>query len=265
MNMRTNYYITSLEYDIINFTAKTEIISFEEIKTLFPKRSPITLKKSIAKLCRNGYLHRLKKGLYYSTPDKRFIISDPLTIPQLIYPGYIAFSSALRFHNLIEYEPFIIYSATRTKSRTIPLGEYTFRYISMGTRATGATNIKGTWVSTIEKTFFDCFYKPQYAGGYEVITKALYEQKYINWDIFLNYIDEFASNSLRQRIGYILDLLKDKSKMKIPGRIIDQLQPEEEAYIWLLPSGPRKGNRIKKWKIFDNVGQNRILEWWYNG
>ena len=263
--MNNNYYITKMEQDLIRYTSKTEIFSYDEIRSLFPHQPAVKLKKSISKLCRHNHLYKLKRGLYYSTPNKCLVIKDPLSMPQLIYPGYLAFSTALRVYNLIEYEPFVLYTVTNRKSRTITLGEYTIKYIALGERATGAENRNGIWVSTLEKTIFDCFYKPQYAGGYELITKALFEQKSIDWDIFMDYVDVFASNSLRQRIGYILDILNDTVKLKIPKRMIEQLRPGEASYVWLLQSGPRRGKRIKEWAVFDNIGQDRILEWWYNG
>jgi len=260
-----NYYISKLEKSIIEITSNTDIISYNDIKNLFPKQHPQTLKQSIAKLCRIGYLHRLRKGLYYSTPDMKLVINDPLSVAALIYPGYIGFSTALRFYNLVEYEPFYMFIVTNNRSTSVWLGEYTFRYVSMGRRATGAANVNGIWVSTPEKTFFDCFYKPRYAGGYGTITRALYEARKIDWEIFGSYMDDLASNSMRQRTGYILDLLKSKTGFSVPKRVLEALQPKDASYVWLQTDGPRKGNRIKKWKIFDNIGDARILEWWYNG
>jgi len=263
--MNKENYKTPLEQEIFEIISNSELISFEEIKDLFPEIKINSLKKATASLSSKGYLYRLKRGLYIVTPMKKLIIRDPFAIATQIYPSYIAFSSALRFYNLIEYEPFTIFLVTSVKSRQLEVGEYTFRYISLGDKAIGATNINGKWISVLEKTFFDCFYKPQYSGGFEVVTKALYETTHLKWDAFLKFVRKLGSSSLCQRIGYILELLKLETGYKVPKYLFSYLNSKTYTPARLLSSGPSHGIYSKKWKILDNVGRERILGWWYNG
>ncbi len=116
----------------------------------------------------------------------------------------------------MEYEPFTIFFATNYKSRTFSIAQYTFKIINIANKAEGITKIDNYILSNLEKTFFDCFYKPNYVGGYQNILKAMYDAK-LNWKSFLDYFKKFASTSLSQRTGYILELMSEKTNYKIPS------------------------------------------------
>jgi len=190
------------------------------------------------------------------------VIKNPYRIALALFKGYIGFSSALRIYNLLDYEPFTIFIVTETKSMKRSIGEYTFKSVAMGKRATGITYYKGIYISTTAKTFFDCFYKPQYSGGYSTITKALYDAK-LDWNEFIVYF-KLASSSLCQRTGYILELLKNETD-KIPEDILDYFRKRVKNNTKLIPSGKSRGQYIKEWMVLDNLGKENILSWWYHG
>ncbi len=154
----------------------------------------------------------------------------------------MGFSSALRIYDLLEYEPFTIFVVTDKRSAERMIGEYTLRWVAMGDKAEGATYYQGLYVSTLAKTFFDCFYKPQYGGGYSTITKALYEAE-LDWKEFLSYFKK-TSSSLCQRTGYVLELL-NKNTEKIPQNVIEYFSRRIRNNTRLLPCGKGKGEYIK--------------------
>lgn len=129
----------------------------------------------------------------------------------------------------------------------------------MGEKATGATYYKNLYVSNIEKTFFDCLYKPQYAGGYREIIKAFSNQPKIQWNQLLQYFERFASDSLFQRSGYILELLIEKNIIKPPSSFIKKFKTHIGNNTKLLPSKKSKGRYIKQWKLIDNIGKETLL------
>ncbi len=70
------------------------------------------------------------------------------------------------------------------------------------------------------------------------------------------------NNSLCQRTGYVLELLKKNTKLNVPSFVFDFLMKNIKGPVKLLPSkGKSKFN--KKWKIEDNLGEKNILSWWY--
>lgn len=262
--MDKNIYLTRNEQYVFNWISKTDIITNKEIKDLLPDSDEKKINKICYRLMKKKYLRMLKKGLYLVQKEGKFAVENPFKIALSIYPGYVGFSSALKFYGLIEYEPFTIFVVTKHHSKNIPIGQYSFKYTAMGKRAVGATYSKGIWVSTVEKTFFDCFYKPQYAGGYSTIVKALNEQEKVDWDRLLYFFKKFASGSLCQRTGYVLNLLGE-TDFKVPQKVFRYFRGRIKINTKLLPVAPSHGEFIKEWNLIDNIGKENILSWWYHG
>jgi len=262
--MQKNYYLTKTEQGMMRVIQGADIVSVDEIRELFPSLSPEMVRKVLSSLSKKGYLTRLKKGLYLvnehpGTPS----IKNPYRIALAIFPGYIAFSSALRLYGLLDYEPFTIFVATPRKSGKSTIGEYTIKAVALGEKATGMTLKDGIYTSTLAKTFFDCFYKPVHCGGYSEITKALYEAEKLDWDEFLGYFERFATDSLCQRTGYVLELLKDELGADVPERVLNYLRGRVRSWTKLIPTLPSRGVSIREWKLIDNLGKEKILGWAY--
>lgn len=262
--MNKNIYLTRQEQLIYNVISSTDITSIDEIISFFPNLKSFQINKVCSKLSSKGYLYRLKKGVFLiqKKPSQIPIVENPYRIALSLFSGYIGFSSALRIYELLDYEPFTIFIVTKNKSMEKRIAEYTYKSVAMGKRAIGITNYKGIYISTLAKTFFDCFYKPQYGGGYSTITKALFEAD-VDWGEFIQYFD-LASSSLCQRTGYILELMK-KETNKISEEVLHYFKKRIKNNTKLLPTGRGSGDYIKEWKLLDNLGKNNILSWWYNG
>jgi len=243
--MEKNIYLTGSEQEIFNLIKKAggNVITLKDIGGLFPEIPGGKINKICSSLSKKGYLYRIRRGVYIiqHEPSQKPLISNPYNIALQIYPGYLAFSSALRIYDLIEYEPFTIFIATTGKSRKIKLGEYTFRYISMGDKAIDTKFYKNVYVSSKTKTFYDCFYKPQYSGGYSTIVKALYLNEGCNWNKLNKYFEKFASDALCQRSGYILELAEKANIIEIPQFIISYLRSRIRTNTRLLPGNKSAG------------------------
>jgi len=261
--MQKKIYLTKSEQLVFETIRDTDTISSQEIEDMFPELSKNMRYKVISSLSKKGYLYRLENGLYLvqKIPSKDPIIEDPYRIALSIFNGYIAFSSALRLYGLIEYEPFTIFVSMPDRSKRITVGNYEIQAISMGKRAVGITLYKGYYVSNPEKTFFDCFYKPQYSGGYETITRALFLDVKLEWKSFIYYFKKYSSSSHCQRTGYILDLMKEELDYNIPDHVIRYFQKRIKTKSRLIPTAPSRGKYISRWKLMDNLGVDTILGW----
>jgi predicted transcriptional regulator of viral defense system len=261
--MDKNNYLRRQEQMVFNAISTLDMAYNKEIGAVFPDLKPHQINKICSNLSAKGYLHILKKGIYLvqARPSAVPVIKNPYKVALALFNGYIGFSSALRVYNLLDYAPFTIFVVTVNKSREKMIGEYTFKAVAMGTRAVGVTHYKETYISTISKTFFDCFYKPQYCGGYSVITKALDDVE-PDWGEFTWYF-KFASDSLCQRTGYVLALMGKETGKMIPT--LDNFRKRVKTNTKLVPSGKAKGKYIKEWKVLDNLGKENILSWWYHG
>ena len=259
--MNKKNYLTREEQILFATIKKTDIIDNSFIKEIFPNYTSQKINKICHKLMIKGYLHKIKRGVYIvnETPSDKPIIKDPFKIAPYLNKGYIGFSSALRLYDLISYEPFTIFIVTPKKSKEIEIENYLYKIVSMGKKATGVTYHKDVYISNIEKTFFDCFYKPQYAGGYREIIKALTNNYDIKWDRLLKYFETFASDALFQRSGYILNLLIEKNSINPPKYFIKEFKAHIGNTTKLVPAKKSKGRYIKQWKLIDNIGKKTLL------
>jgi predicted transcriptional regulator of viral defense system len=248
--MANNYYTLSpVEQMLLDVAVDMEPIFTRDLIDAVPDVHPQVVRNALSSLAQKGRLSRVKRGMYlrsegYGKP----IIEEPFRLAQAIYPGYIAFGSALTYWRLIEYESFTVFIGTRSRSGSRDLGEYTFRAVSMGRRAQGTVFKDGIYVSSLEKTIFDCLYKPHHAGGYPLVAKAISEAD-PDWEEVSRWFMQLGTASLRRRAGYVLSIAGNA-----PGWLLKDLRGSGGSRIWLDPTGPRRGRYVRDWCLNDNVG-----------
>jgi predicted transcriptional regulator of viral defense system len=259
--MQKKNYLSPEEQILFTTIQTVDVITHDHIKELFPTYASQKINKLCHTLLSKGYLYPLKRGVYLinDIPSTQPLIKNPFLITPYISTGYLGFSSALRLYDLIDYESFTLFIVTTNKSQETQIGNYLFKTVAIGKKATGTTFFKNVYVSTIEKTIFDCFYKPQYAGGYRELVKALTNINKINWNQVLTYFTKFASDALHQRTGYILDLMHQQHLIHLPASLLQEFQKRIRNNTKLLPEGPPHGTYHKKWKLLDNLGETTIL------
>ena len=96
--------------------------------------------KKVVWLEKNGYIIRLKRGLYVVNPEytgKR--LSNELIANHLYAPSYVSMSTALRYYGLIPEAVYVNQSMTVKHSRSFqtPIGNYDYKYVSREAFAVG--------------------------------------------------------------------------------------------------------------------------------
>jgi predicted transcriptional regulator of viral defense system len=250
-------YLTKDEQRLWACIGGKGIVDSELAAMAFPDMPENKRDKIMHSLQAKGYLRRARKGLYYN-PE----VSDSFyRIALRMRPGYIGFASALKLHNLLEYEDFTIFVATRDYRGMAPIGgsQYSAKFIPLGRLFTGFEEINGIRASSVEKTLFDCLLKPGLAG-FPAITKALYDAS-IDWKAFLGFFKLTDNSSMCQRTGYILKLVKGETGLKVPDFVFIGLRKRVGGPAKLTPFGGRS-SFDKEWQIQDNIGREKILSWW---
>lgn len=112
------------------------------IASLFPElRSP---EKKVVWFEKQGYIIRLKRGLYVLNPElSGKMLSTELIANHLYAPSYISMSSALRYYGLIPESVYTHQSMTIKHSRHFdtPVGIFEYDYISRTAFAVGVRSI----------------------------------------------------------------------------------------------------------------------------
>ena len=246
--MNKIYYTSPMEKMVLETAPVKGPILFEDVSQALDNVSVQVIRNVFSNLVSKGILYRLQQGIYLRCGEPFLpVIDDPAKLALTIYPGYLAFFSALHHWGLHEYEPFIVTVATRNRSAERGIGEYTIRAVAMGERAQGMVYDEGVYVSTLEKTIFDCIYKPNWSGGYNLVVRAIADSE-PDWKEVLFWLDELGSQSLRQRAGYILSKAGNA-----PEWLLTLLKEDKLENIWLDPSAVRRGNRVREWGIIDNA------------
>ncbi len=265
-----NKYISTQSNEILsNFNQLgQECFDFSDAKNALPNSSDSALKELLSDMVRRGLLMRLKKGLYYSIPYEKdpksfmpdwHLLAEPLTKGTDYYIGYY---SALQIHNLIT-QPSLkeqIVVAKQLRPSNLNIKNVTFQFIYhnenhfFGSKKIWIDNYNKVLCSDLEKTFVDCLFRPDYAGGIVEIGRAIYISKdKINYKILLEYSERYQSQAVIKRLGFLLEALEIKTD------IIEQLNKLKTiSYVLLDTELPKSGKMISRWGIQQNLETETI-------
>lgn len=265
-----NKFISTRSNEILTHFNKMNQACFDysEAQIALPKSSESALKELLSDMVKRGLLMRLKKGLYYIIPyeqDANTYMPDWHLLAKHLTKGtehYIGYYSALQIHNLIT-QPSLkeqIVVAKQIRPSTLKIKDVTFQFIYhntnhfFGSKKTWIDSFNKVLCSDLEKTFIDCLFKPDYAGGIVEIARAIYMTRdKINYDKLFEYIQRFNSQAVIKRLGFILESLE------IDSGITKQLQKAKTAsYVLLDTELPKSGKMISRWSIQQNLETETI-------
>ncbi|MCX6309026.1 MAG: transcriptional regulator [Bacteroidia bacterium] len=228
-----------------------------------PDTKPNTVRELLSDMTRRGLLMRLTDGIFHIIPYE----TDPVTympdwhlIAEFLVKDanhYIGYYSALQIHNLITQpslkEQIVVSTQIRPSVLTIKNIPFQFIYHNkahfFGAQKIWVDNFNKVQCSDLEKTFVDCLFKPDYAGGIVEIAKALHQSKdKIKFDKLLDYVIKFNCQAVIKRLGFLLETLG------IETTIIKELQKLKTAtYVVLDTELPSIGKRTSRWNIQLNI------------
>jgi predicted transcriptional regulator of viral defense system len=237
------------------------------IKAL-PYSKASAVRELLSDMTKRGLLMRLKEGIYYIIPYEQnaetympdwHIIAEHLVNDATYYIGYY---SALQIHNLIT-QPSLkeqIVVSRQIRPSEIKIKEIPFQFIYhnekhfFGAKKIWIDSFTKVLCSDLEKTFIDCLFKPDYAGGIVEVARAIYTSKdKIKFDLLLEYAMKFNSQAVIKRLGFILEMLDINTKI-----ITDLQKLKTASYVLLDTELPKKGKRNSRWSIQQNLDTETI-------
>jgi predicted transcriptional regulator of viral defense system len=253
------FYFNQIEQDCFTLSEASQAL---------PNSSDSALKELLSDMVRRGLLMRLKKGLYHIIPyekEPESFMPDWHLLAQYLTKGsehYIGYYSALQIHNLITQpslkEQIVVDKQMRPSILKIKDVDFQFIFHNenhfFGFKKIWVDSFNKVLCSDLEKTFIDCLFKPDYAGGIVEIARAIYSSRdKINFKRLLEYAEKFQSQAVIKRLGYILEVLKIKTN------IIEQLQIQKtSSYVQLDTELPKSGKMISRWSIQQNIEPETI-------
>ena len=233
-----------------------------------PNSKASAVRELLSDMTKRGILMRLKEGIYYIIPyeqnAKNYMPDWHLIAAHLVNEAehYIGYYSALQIHNLIT-QPSLkeqIVVSKQIRPSEIKIKEIPFQFIYhndkhfFGAKKIWIDSFNKVLCSDLEKTFIDCLFKPDYAGGIVEVARAIYTSKdKIKYETLLDYAKKFDSQAVIKRLGFLLEMLEINSK------IIDDLQKIKTAsYVLLDTELPKTGKRNSRWSIQQNLETETI-------
>jgi len=203
----------------------------------------------ITKLAGNGWLIRIKRGLYAISDlsSRGFLSLSPYTVANLLVPdSYVSFESALQQHGMFDQLTRKTFSVSRKEYKSVMLSgvEYGFvktkpeLYFGWEDVQVGNTSAR---IAAPEKALIDMvnFHKNQYSIDL-VIEKLLDYQDDLDMARLNDYISRYSTTTIRT-FGLIFDLLNINS-----SKLYRMIENKSGTY-WML-SGDAKFNA--KWRLY---------------
>ena len=205
----------------------------------------------------NLYIHRLKKRKLIENIEKNLytIYKDPFLIAsRIVWPSYLSCWTGLKFHNLTEQIPYVIFVVIPYYKKAIK-----FRNTSIIFIATKSKNFFGydkvnyqgfeIFVADREKSIIDSalFKKSSFSELIEIIESHLDE---LDLKKFVRYLKRIGNKSLMKRFGYLFDTMGMNFYPALKKYI-------DKVYIPLDYAKKKIGLKNKKWMVIQNAKQRR--------
>lgn len=171
---------------------------------------------------------------------------------QLAPGAIICYASALmvvgKSHSVIN----TMYVSAESRFRSLEFQGMKYQYVDLPKRNVSIQEFpyKGGIVrtTTIERTLIDCIRAMRYSGGFENLYRSYEGIAYLNWKKLENCLKHFESPLLKARVGFFIELFKDR--WKIPEGFFIRLQklvPKNPDYF--LGRRVKSGKLISRWNL----------------
>jgi predicted transcriptional regulator of viral defense system len=176
---------------------------------------------------------------------------------------YVAYYSAAHFHGMTEQVPFKTAVAVLKQMRPIVIGNISVSFVNLKkSRFFGYEEVRYLGVvlnvSDLEKTIVDCVDRQELFGGVPEVVRTVsnaFETGRVNWQRLVSYAGRFQSHVVAQRLGFIIEYLEERRKIRVEPRFLDDLLQLISSKIYPLDiKAPNKGELSKKWRIINNAG-----------
>jgi predicted transcriptional regulator of viral defense system len=209
-------------------------------------------------------------GKYELIPAERGEYAFPDTNPlfigsHLVTPYYFSYATAAYFHGLTTQASQTVYIATMdSKTRRLSVREKTYQIVRQslhhffGFRETDAYGSQ-IMMAEPEKTILDSLHRPIYIGDIPEIASMLWRgRNSLHWDHLGEFARFFKSQSLIQRLGYLIDLLAIPVSATFRDKLLASIG-NNICYLGQISRWEKGGKFQQSWKVIDNIPHQVLL------
>ncbi len=240
-----------------------ELVDVEEAARLL-KIDRVPAAKLLAQLAAQGWLRRIRRGLYLLIPleatSSEDWSGDPWQIAARVYePCYIAGWSACGHWGFTEqiFRDVAVFTAAAIHGRHEKIDQTTYALRKVAKRSLFGT--RSIWrnearvpVSDPTRTLIDILDEPKWGGGIRHVThiiEAYWSSEHRDETQLIDYAQKLGNAAVVKRMGYLLETLHMGDET-----LIDRLHRSiTTGYARLDPSVPARGSFITRWNLQINV------------
>lgn len=227
-------------------------------------------RKVLQRLARDHWLAPIVPGKYELIPAERGEYAFPDTNPlfigsQLVSPYYFSYATSAYYHSVTTQASQTVYLATTEgKTRKLFIREKTYQIVHQQAHhffGFGEVNAFGSQVmmSEPEKSLLDCLHRPVYCGDIPEVATMLWRGKSrLQWDRLAEYAVRFESQSLIQRLGYLIELLEISVGEIIREKLFSEISGNT-CYLGQISRWQKGGEYDSSWKVVDNIPRRELL------
>lgn len=226
-----------------------------------------TAAKRLARWAEQGWVRRVRRGLYIDVPvqatDPARWSEDPLLVAAHVWPGcYFTGWTAANHWALSEqvFRTTVLKTPQRVRATTVRLLDHDYVCVHVAEAALGwglsSHWQDGTrlWFADPARTVIDCLDAPRLAGGIrhvgDIVTTYLDEH---DPQSLVEYGDRWGNHAVFKRLGYLVETLE----LPDPGIVAACRQRLSAGISALDPTGPDGGPRVMRWRLRTNVSVTR--------
>ena len=228
----------------------------------------------IQRLTKKRWLRRLTRNRYLLLPlrSKETLWSeDPLVVASnIVSPSYVSYGAALSFHGLTDQVMYRIDVATLRRHSPFEFQSVFYNFIAIrehkffGFMEEGA-GPQPAVVAKPEKAIVDVLDgMPYFSDAADPVGALLYGEDTLDLDRLVDYTLRMRSGALCRRLGYLLELFKEKEVLVGVGNAhLDRLRSamgDYWTYTLLSTAAPESGRRVERWRVVDNVDIPSVIE-----
>lgn len=245
----------SIQRTVYIAALRQRFITLSEVKVIAGREA--TARMILWRLSRIGQLVRVKEGLYAAIPPEhvgsdfevdRYILIDR----EMASKGALAFHSALELHGTSYSQFSTVYYLSQRQHKPFDFQDITYRVVAskqlFGITKTIRNGI-GVPVTDKERTFLDCIRRTDLCGGLEEYLKSVEGFTLMSPLKLMDYLERFDEQTLYQRAGLILDLLK--GRIKVQEELLDIIKARVgPTPCYLLPGRRTEGGKLmREWNV----------------
>ena len=238
------------------------LVSVAEVATALDMER-IEAAKKLARWANEGWLRRVRRGLYIPVPleadDPKSWSEDPIILADAVWsPCYFTGWTAANHWGLTEqiFRTTVLKTVRRVRSSRERLLDHEY-LLAHAPRRLMDWGLRGVWreerkvlMADPARTVIDILDAPRFGGGIRQVTEIV--ASYLNehdWRTLVEYGDRLGNRSVFKRLGYLVEAA-GLGGPEFVAKCLDRIS----AGISLLdPGGPMRGKSVGKWGIRANV------------